>query len=315
MCPGSHLVILRMADSWHPNAFRRPLAIALLAAAFTACTDDPVSPGSERARLVAEVRRLAHQRSLTPIEGAPTVRQELVTLGQALAFDKILSGNRDIACMTCHLPGLATGDGRALFDRARGNWSGPREKSRARGRSFPAIRHRSSICIACERSSGMDAWRSWPMVRSRPLRGISSPRKCRGSSNSEPCRPRRCSPVQSRIEMRGPGNELAQVPDDSLTALWSRMMDRLAAIPEYRQLFAEAYLGTAVEDMSFAHASNAMAGFFNATYAFTGSPWDRFLAGDDDQLGDAALRGARAFMTVGCTNCHEDSRVPEQSGQ
>jgi cytochrome c peroxidase len=42
------------------------------------------------------------------------VRPDVVQLGQALAFDKILSGNRDISCMTCHLPRLATGDARSL---------------------------------------------------------------------------------------------------------------------------------------------------------------------------------------------------------
>ena len=35
-------------------------------------------------------------------------------LGQALAFDKVLSGNRDISCMTCHLAGASTVDQRSL---------------------------------------------------------------------------------------------------------------------------------------------------------------------------------------------------------
>lgn len=42
------------------------------------------------------------------------MRNDLVRLGRALAFDKILSGNRNIACMTCHLPETATGDARTL---------------------------------------------------------------------------------------------------------------------------------------------------------------------------------------------------------
>ena len=39
---------------------------------------------------------------------------QLSLLGQALAFDKELSGNRDISCMTCHLTSRATVDGRSL---------------------------------------------------------------------------------------------------------------------------------------------------------------------------------------------------------
>ena len=73
----------------------------------------------------------------------------------------------------------------------------------------------------------------------------------------------------------------------------------------YRDLFEEAYPDTEFDDLSFVHASNAIAGFLASAFTFTRSPWDGFLAGDDDQLTTAALRGARSFMTVGCTNCHE----------
>ncbi len=52
--------------------------------------------------------------------GPPVVSDELFALGQALFFDKLLSGNREIACSTCHLPSLADGDGRALPGGAHG---------------------------------------------------------------------------------------------------------------------------------------------------------------------------------------------------
>ena len=37
-----------------------------------------------------------------------------VKLGQFLFYDPILSGNKNIACATCHHPTLATGDGLSL---------------------------------------------------------------------------------------------------------------------------------------------------------------------------------------------------------
>ena len=37
-----------------------------------------------------------------------------VELGRLLFFDKILSGNRNFSCATCHHPSLASGDGLAL---------------------------------------------------------------------------------------------------------------------------------------------------------------------------------------------------------
>jgi cytochrome c peroxidase len=80
----------------------------------TAPTPGPQAAGAFSPELVAEVRELAVQRGIGPLEGPPPIRPQLVHLGQVLVFDKVLSGNRDIACMTCHLPAFATGDGRSL---------------------------------------------------------------------------------------------------------------------------------------------------------------------------------------------------------
>jgi len=53
---------------------------------------------------------------------APKVRTSLIDLGRLLAFDKVLSGNRDISCMTCHHPHTFTGDERLLgFGTGAGN--------------------------------------------------------------------------------------------------------------------------------------------------------------------------------------------------
>jgi cytochrome c peroxidase len=35
-----------------------------------------------------------------------------------------------------------------------------------------------------------------------------------------------------------------------------------------------------------------------AVFAFNNSPWDRFLAGNDDAMTEVQLRGARAFMST-----------------
>ena len=59
------------------------------------------------------------------------------------------------------------------------------------------------------------------------------------------------------------GNELAAIPDDDMRRVWAAIMVRLGAIPEYRKMFEAAYPGTPFEKMTFAHASNAIAGFFD----------------------------------------------------
>jgi cytochrome c peroxidase len=81
-------------------------------------------------------------------------------------------------------------------------------------------------------------------------------------------------------------------------------MDRLGRIGQYRRMFEAAYPGQRFEQMTFAHASNAIAGFFVETMAFTNSPWDRFLAGDDGALSAVQLAGAKNFMSARCSICH-----------
>lgn len=103
----------------------------------------------------------------------------------------------------------------------------------------------------------------------------------------------------------GSGNGLSEVEDGDFSKFLSRIMARIGIIAEYRELFETAYLGTSFSDVTFAHAPNAIAGFFVSEFSFFDSPWDRFLNGDDGALTEAQLRGARDFMTVGCTKCHQ----------
>jgi cytochrome c peroxidase len=69
-------------------------------------------------------------------------------------------------------------------------------------------------------------------------------------------------------------------------------------------MFEAAYPGTRFEQMTFAHASNAIAGFVTAKFAFNNSPWDRFLAGNDRAMTQVQLLGAKDFMTARCSICH-----------
>jgi cytochrome c peroxidase len=120
-------------------------------------------------------------------------------------------------------------------------------------------------------------------------------------------------PVTSRAEMRGAsGNELAAIADDDLPAIWSGIMKRLGQIPEYREMFEDAYPGTRFENMTFAHASNAIAGFLIDQYTFDNSPWDRFLAGKDNALSAKQLDGAQTFLTLKCSICHTGATLSDE---
>ena len=88
-------------------------------------------------------------------------------------------------------------------------------------------------------------------------------------------------------------------------------MVRLGGIPEYRQMFEKAYPGQRFNNMTFAHASNAIAGFLLSKLTFDNSPWDRFLAGNDEAMTPVQLQGAKNFMSARCSVCHNGGALTD----
>ncbi|MCB1089410.1 MAG: hypothetical protein KDM63_20395, partial [Verrucomicrobiae bacterium] len=50
---------------------------------------------------------------VVPLDPKPEFPAAKIKLGQALFFDPVLGGNRDVSCATCHHPLTATADGRS----------------------------------------------------------------------------------------------------------------------------------------------------------------------------------------------------------
>jgi cytochrome c peroxidase len=277
------------------------------------CSDEATAPPSaprlqaataETAALAAEVRQLAAGRGITALQRPAPVRRELNVLGRALAFDKVLSGNRDISCMTCHLAKLATTDSRSVAIGQGGTGLGP-----ARVHPQGKFIHRNAPPLFNLHAMSTLTWdgrvftNANGVVRTPGTNLLASQRavlEC-GSVSALPM-----FPVLSRTEMRADsGNELAAIGDDQGQKTWRFLMQRLGAIPEYRTLFEAAYPGQRFDNMSFAHAGNAMGCWITSVFAFNNSPWDQFLAGNDDALTEAQLRGAQAFLGAAkCAQCH-----------
>ncbi len=274
-----------------------------------ACSENTTSPDAEiqaataeTTALAAEVRQLAATNGMTALVRPAPIRPELSRLGQALAFDKILSGNRDISCMTCHLAALATVDGRSV-----GIGQGGSGLGAARVHPQGQFIHRNVPPLFNLGAMTSLTWDGRVFKNSNGVIRGPSPTSAAeravfqfGSLSALPM-----FPVLSRPEMRGAGNELAAIPDGKAQVAWRALMVRLAAIPAYRTMFEAAYPGVVFDSMNFAHASNAMGGWIAAVFTLTNSPWDRFLAGNDAALSDAQLRGAKAFLTdAKCAQCH-----------
>lgn len=252
-----------------------------------------------------ELRRLAAERGITPMPPAPRVRGSLVRLGRLLAFDRELSGNRDISCMTCHHPVLGTGDARSLAIGQGGAGIGGERihpSGAFIGRNAPPLYNLHLLeHLFWDGRVSMDAS---GFVRTPVDAHLTA--GMRAVFEFGPLSAVGLLPVLSREEMRGaPGqNELADLADDAPAETWQALMVRLGRIPAYRRMFEAAYPGTRFDEMSFAHASNAIAGFLVGALVFDNSPWDRFLAGSDPALAPDQLQGGLKFMNAPCSVCH-----------
>ena len=258
-----------------------------------------LSPG-----LAAAVRALATSKGFTPLTRPAPVRPTLVKLGRMLAFDKILSGNRDISCMTCHLPELGTGDSRSLSIGQGASGLGL-DRVHPDGAFIPRnapplfnLHALSTLFWDGRVSAGANGTFHTP-AGTQLSSAMTSVFEF-GSASALPM-----FPVLSREEMRAfSGNELAAIPDNQRPAIWQGLMSRLGRIEEYRVLFEAAYPGTPFANMTFAHASNAIAGFLLSELTFNETPWDQFLSGSEKAMTDAQLEGAQTFLSIRCSLCH-----------
>ena len=275
--------------------------------------DDDEQAARMQIGLAKQVRGLAAQQGMTAMPDAPEIRAELVELGQALAFDKELSGNRDMSCMTCHHPALATDDDLNLSIGVGGTGLG---QSRTHPRDIFIPRNAPPLFNLHD----LDTMFWDGRVRLHDGKMDSPAREHLTQEMVDvfefgAVAAQAMFPVTSRAEMRGAigENDLAMVQDSDFTAIWAALMGRLGQLPEYVAMFEAAYPGTSFEDMSFAHAANAIAAFEIAGFVANDTPWDEMLRGDDMAMSAAALRGAKNFLTDGgCSSCHSGSSFTDE---
>ena len=287
---------------------RRLVCYAALVAA-TACDSTVEEPLIEVSTLDAELRASLRQWGAMPIGPMATQNPALVSLGQSLFFDKILSGNRDVACATCHDPMLASTDGLSL---AIGTGAVVQNGHRTLGpgrqfvpRNAPSLVN-TGLAFLYTLWDGRINEEGGPSGFKAPA-GVVLPA---GLANIIAAQA--MLPVLSRAEMRGEvgdvdvngnPNELA-----TLTApadIWNATMKRVLAVQEYVARFNAAYPNVPTASLGFQHAANALAAFQASMMTRTSSAFDRYLNHQDGALTADQKRGGILFFgKAQCVTCH-----------
>lgn len=295
------------------------LCLALLLLAGGCDERGPILGPQPQPSIDVELRASLARWGVIPIGPMPAQNAALVDLGQALMFDKILSGNRDISCGTCHDPRTNAADGLSLSIGTGGTGSGP-SRTLGPGRQFVP---RSAPSLL---NQGLGFYQVFWDGR---VSGFGSgPFQTPAGSALPPGLPNILAaqamfPVTNRREMRGePGdvdvlgnpNELAQLADSQFVEIWRAVMRRVLAVPEYVAKFNGAFPGTPTNTLGFQHAATAIAAFQMQAFTRTNSPFDRYLARDDAALSAEAKRGALLFFgEARCSNCHAGPLLGGQS--
>jgi cytochrome c peroxidase len=298
----------------------RRAACVTVALAVSACGDTSLEPDvPPTPTLDAEIRRQLAMWGVVPILPVADQNTAMVELGQALVFDKILSGNRDVSCGTCHNPTLQGGDGLSL---AVGTGGGGTGTDRAPGTGRPFVSRNAPSLL----NVGLGpTYLFWDARLSQHGGGFPpgaltvAPRPGGGT---DALLAQAFLPVVNREEMRGRvgdrdqfgnTNELALIPDNQPEEVWRAIMRRVLAVPEYVAQFTAAFPAIPVQSFSFEHAARAIVAFEKDAYTRNNSPFDRYLARDDNALSLPAKRGAKVFLEKGrCVSCHSGALLGSQ---
>ena len=283
----------------------RAVSLPLLAIAaigmLASCSTKNV--GVNDASIDTNLRTAMSAAGVSTLPSPPDHSDEMMALGQALFFDKELSGNRDISCATCHHTSEGTGDGLSLSFGTGGDGTG-HLRNIGEGRDIVPRNAPPTF------NRGHDAMPSmfWDSrVNGNSLTGFNSP-----AGDDLPdgfnhvLEVQAMFPVTSSTEMRGEAgeNEVADAGEaGGNTAVWSALTTRLNNIPKYVEMFGDAFPG--VNEFGFEHAAMAIGSFEGEAFHFANSPFDRYIAGDDDALTLAEKRGAQLFFgKARCSECH-----------
>ncbi len=239
-------------------------------------------------------------------------------LGQLLFYDKILSGNRNISCGTCHHHDLGGSDGLSLgigeggtgLGPTRTPGDGPDRIAKRIPRNAPALWnlghkdvrvlfHDGRLEISNIYGNGFDS----PAEEWLPP-GLQSMLAAQA-----------LFPMTAQFEMAGNTgeNEVIGAVTDRIDLGWPILAKRVRTIPEYGQMFVDAFDHIdRSEDVTIVEIGNALAAFIGTEWANYDSPYDAFLT-DGTPLPDTAERGRQLFFgEARCAQCHNGPLLSDQ---
>ncbi len=200
---------------------------------------------------------------------------EKIALGKQLFWDPILSGNKDVACVSCHHPNSGYAENLDLSIGVGG------------------------VGLSENRTGGKLIKRNAPTVLNTAYNGILN------SSTYDPLNAvmfwdnraksletQAIQPILNQEEMRG--DKIAE------KYFMDTLVTRLKNVPQYVKSFEQIFGKNEINEKNIGKAIAA----FERTLTAKNSRFDQYAAGDLKALTPLELRGMINFVNVGCNECH-----------
>jgi cytochrome c peroxidase len=207
--------------------------------------------------------------------------KEKINLGRLLFFDPILSGDKDVACATCHHPDNGYAEFRDISIGVNGKGFGISRKFN-KPNAIPFVK-RNAHTVLNTAFNGIN-----PSNHYNPEK---SPMFWDLRVNS--LEAQAIEPIKALEEMRGLNFTESEILNEVVL--------RLGEIPEYEKLFRNTFNES--EPISIENIGKAIAAY-ERTLVTNNSRFDKYMRGETNAISLGEKEGFEVFKKVGCANCH-----------
>ena len=206
---------------------------------------------------------------------------EKIRLGKLLFYDPILSGNKDVACVTCHHPNFGYAEPLDISIGVNGVGLGLKRKFKNPDSVNFVKRNANTILNTAYNGitiKGEYHAKNAPMFWDLREKGLEA---------------QALIPIQTLEEMRG-----TIIGEDEILDV---IIARLQSTPEYVALFEKAFLSeNTINKKNLAKAIAA----FERSLITPNSRFDKYVQGDENALSLAEKDGFNLFKKAKCNSCH-----------
>lgn len=213
-------------------------------------------------------------------EDNPTTKEK-VALGKLLFFDPILSGNKDVACATCHHPEFGFSENLEISIGVNGKGLGSK-RDFVKPNDIPFVK-RNSQTVLNTAFNGLTNGQSADATNAPMFWDL----RAKNLENQA------FEPIMAFEEMRGHTYEKEAAID--------KVLERLKNNSEYTTLFEKAF--NTKNAINKANLGKAIAAY-ERTLIGNNSRFDQYMRGNKSVLSQNEIDGLKLFVKSGCSKCH-----------